>query len=176
MKHYATEKLYIIVNHVPYRVVTAGIPVILIDSLVAFDAYEVFCCSQCTVEVGSRNHHFFVFRKTSCGIFHDRKSHRQYFVERFFVYFKNFFFQFVYLSENLFTVFQLYGFDTGFQFFHFSAFLVCRVVDVLLKFLCFRTETVIIQFSNLWVSSFDLVYPRLNFFHVSRGFVSENRA
>ena len=45
MQNDTTKELYIVVNHVPQCIVTTGYPVILIDGLVAFDAYEIFCSS-----------------------------------------------------------------------------------------------------------------------------------
>ena len=42
MQNDTTEQLNVVMNHVPYRIIAAGIPVVLVDGLVAFNAYEVF--------------------------------------------------------------------------------------------------------------------------------------
>lgn len=38
VQYHATEQLYVIVNHVPHRVVAAGVPMVLPDGFVTFDA------------------------------------------------------------------------------------------------------------------------------------------
>ena len=108
MKYYTTKKLYIIMDHIPYRIIPTGIPVILIDRFVTFDAYEVFSCSQCTVKICGSYHNFFVFGETSGCVFYDRESYREYFFQCFFVYFEYLFFEFINLSKYLFAIFQFY--------------------------------------------------------------------
>ena len=66
-----TEQLYIVVYHVPDRIVTTGYPVILINGLIALDAYKVFCSSQLAVEISGGNYDFFIFRETFCGSLDD---------------------------------------------------------------------------------------------------------
>ncbi|MPM57033.1 hypothetical protein SDC9_103851 [bioreactor metagenome] len=41
VQHYTSKQLHIVVHHVPGYFVTPGNPVILIDSLIAFDMYKV---------------------------------------------------------------------------------------------------------------------------------------
>ena len=176
MQNDTTEQLYIVVYHVPDRIVTTGYPVILINGLIALDAYKVFCSSQLAVEISGGNYDFFIFRETFCGSLDDWESNGQYFVQCFFVFIQNFFFYLVDLCKDFFAVFQFQAFDTRFQFFHFRTFGGSRLMDIFFEFFRFGTECVVVQFLNLRVSSFDFLHPGLDFFHVSRGFVSENRA
>ena len=171
-----TEELYIVVNHVPYRIVTTGYPVILIDGLVAFDAYKIFRCSQLAVKIRSGNNDFFIFCESFGSSFHDRESNGQYFVQCFFIFLQNFFFCLIDLCEDFFAVFQFQCLDACLQLFHFRTFGGSRFMDIFFEFFRFGTEGVVVQFLNLRVGSFDLFHPGLDFFHVSCGFVSENRA
>ena len=86
VQYYTAKQLYVVVNHVPYRVISTGIPMILPDGFVTFDAHEVFGSRQGAVEICSCNYYFFVFRETFGRFFHDGESYRQYFVKCFFVY------------------------------------------------------------------------------------------
>ncbi len=58
-----TEQLYIVVYHVPDRIVTTGYPVVLVDGLIAFNAYEIFGSGQMAVELRSGYRDFFIFGK-----------------------------------------------------------------------------------------------------------------
>ena len=71
MQNDTTEQLYIVVYHVPDRIVTTGYPVILINGLITLDAYKVFCSSQLAVEISGGNYDFFIFRETFCGSLDD---------------------------------------------------------------------------------------------------------
>ena len=171
-----TEQLNVVMNHVPYRIIAAGIPVVLVDGLVAFNAYKVFGGSQMAVEFSRGYYDFFVFRKSFGSCFDDRESYGQYFFQCFLVFFENFFLYLIYLCKDFFAVFQFGAFDARFKFFHFSAFVSSRFADVFFEFFRFGTEGIVVQCFNLRVGSFDLFYPGFDFFHVSCGFVSENRA
>ena len=144
MQNDTTKELYIVVNHVPQCVVTTGYPVILIDGLVAFDAYEIFCSSQLTVEVGSSYNDFFIFCKTFGSSLYDRKSNRQYFVQCFFIFFQNFFFCLIDLYEDFFAVFQFESFNACLQLFHFRTFSSSRFMDIFFEFFRFGTEGVVV--------------------------------
>ena len=170
-----TEQLNVVMNHVPYRIIAAGIPVVLVDGLVAFNAYKVFGGSQMAVEFSRGYYDFFVFRKSFGSCFDDRESYGQYFFQCFLVFFENFFLYLIYLCKDFFAVFQFGAFDARFKFFHFSAFVSSRFADVFFEFFRFGTEGIVVQCFNLRVGSFDLFYPGFDFFHVSCGFVSENR-
>ena len=171
-----TEQLNVVMNHVPYRIIATGIPVVLVDGLVAFNAYKVFGSSQMAVEFSRGYYDFFVFRKSFGSCFDDRESYGQYIFQCFLVFFENFFLYLIYLCKDFFAVFQFGAFDARFEFFHFSAFVSSRFADVFFEFFRFGTEGVVVQCFNLRVGSFDLFYPGFDFFHVSCGFVSENRA
>ena len=171
-----TEQLYIVMNHVPCHIVTTRYPVILVDGFIAFDTYKIFCSSQMAVEFSRSYYDFFVFCKSFGSCLDDRESYGQHFVQCFLVFFENFFLYLIYLCKDVFAVFQFCVFNARFEFFHFCAFVSRRLIDIFFEFFRFGTEGVVVQCFNLRIGSFDLFYPGLDFFHVSRGFVSENRA
>ena len=52
MKHYATDQLDVVVNHVPHYFVAAGYPAVLVDGFVTLDGQEVFAgCCQIAVKL-----------------------------------------------------------------------------------------------------------------------------
>jgi len=119
-------------------------PVILINCFITFNANEVLRCCQFAVKIAGGNNYLFIFRKTSGGFFHDRECNRKNFVECFLVYFKNVFFYFVNLSKVFFTKLEFKGFGFCFESFNFCSFGCCRFINILLDFLCFCTECIIV--------------------------------
>ena len=176
VQYHTAEQLYVVVYHVPYRIIAAGYPVVLVDGLIAFNTYEIFGSSQMAVELRSGYRDFFIFGKTLGGFLYDGKSSGQHLVQCFFVNIQYLFFQFVYLSKEFFAFFQFRVFNACFQFFHFGALFRCRVTDVCLQFFGFGTQGIIVQCGYFRISGFYFVYPRLYFLHVTGSLISENRA
>ena len=176
MQYHTAEQLYVIMYHIPYGIVSSCHPMVLVDGFVTFNAYEIFGCGKMAVKFGSCNHHFLIFGKTFGGFLHNGESDGQHFIKGLFINLQYFFFDLVNLVEELFTLFQLCIFNAGFQFFHFGALFVGRVMDISFQFFSLGAQGVIVEFGNFGVSSFDFLHPRLYFFHVACGFVAENRA
>ena len=149
---------------------------VLINGLIAFDAYKIFGSGQMAVEFRSGYYDFFVFGEALGGFLYDGESDGQYLVQCFFVDIQYFFFYLVYLSEDFFAFFQFDALNACFQFFHFGALFCCRVADVCLQFFGFGAQGIVVQCGYFRICGFYLVYPRLYLFHVAGGFVAENRA
>ena len=147
---------------------------VLIDGLVAFNADKIFGGGQFAVKICSRYHDFLIFRKTSCRIFHNGKGGRQHLVQSFFVDVQYFFFNFVYLVEEVFAFFQFRTFYFSFQFVYFGTLLGSRITDVCFQLCRFGAKRIIVQFGNFRVYSFDFINPGLYLFHVPGGFVPKN--
>ena len=92
MENKTTEELYIVVNHFPFHIITAGCPVVVIDSLVAIDGNEVvsWIRSQLAVEVGISNYCFLVLSETASSILNDSENLRQNLVEGYLILVKCF--------------------------------------------------------------------------------------
>ena len=71
MQNGATEELDVEVNHVPLQVVATCYPVIVVDSLVAFDVNKVMRCGKVAVEVVCCDLDVFVCCKELCGSLYD---------------------------------------------------------------------------------------------------------
>ena len=106
VEDHAAEELDVVVDHVPFKVVSAGHPVVLVDSLVAFDAHEVVLGGQFTVEVVGGHYDLFVFGKAACCVLDDGERVRQGLVECNFVAFEHFLFELVDLVEDNLAVFD----------------------------------------------------------------------
>ena len=79
--------------HVPLDFVTSGNPVVLVDSLVSFDAYEVFSCSgEVAVHLGRCNLYSLVGGKSGCRLAHSGKHCRKHSVKLCLVSLKDIFF------------------------------------------------------------------------------------
>ena len=106
VEHLTAEELHIVVNHLPFQVVSASRPVVVVDGLVAVDGDEVFggVGGQLAVEVGGRDDGLLVLGKAACGVFHNAESHGHHVVEGFFIDIERLFLQFVDLVEDGFTL------------------------------------------------------------------------
>ena len=163
-----TEQLYIIVYHAPLHVVATRYPMVFPDSLVTFNPYEVLSHgSQLTVHIRCRYLQFLVLCEAPAGILYNRKGSRQYIVQCLFILVQHLFFEFIDLSENRFTLFQIRRLDGRFQFLNFTVLFYCRLTDVFLQFFRFRTQFIVTQLCNFRIHFFYLVHPRLNFLHVA---------
>ena len=92
-----TKQLYIVVYHVPLRIITTSYPVVLIDSLIAFDGYEVVARGQFTVKVVGCYLYGFVLSKSACCILYNGEYFGQCLVECFLHLVEHLRFEFVYL-------------------------------------------------------------------------------
>ena len=89
MENDTTKQLYVVVNHVPHRVVTTGYPVILINGFVSLDAYKSFVVASWrsnSVAVTTISS-FSAKRLAVC--LNDGESNGQYFVQCFFIFLQN---------------------------------------------------------------------------------------
>ena len=167
MQYHTTEQLYIVVHHVPFHFVTTGNPMILIQSLVTFDADKVVLGGQFAVERRGRYFHNFVFGETTCGIFHDGKYLRQYYHQFFFNLFGNLLVDFVDFGIDFFSVNQVERFDTGFQFVDFGLFLAGALLHLLAQLLGQIAQFIVAQGFNGRISRLDFLNIRIDFFKVS---------
>jgi len=175
MQYHTTEKLYIIMHHIPGNLITTSYPMILPDSLFTFYPYEITSlCSQIAIHFGSCDLDFFILGETTCRIFYNRKSCRQHIIQCLFVFVEHLFLQLVYLIENRLTFFDVCCFDSCFQVCNLLSLCNCRILDILFQFFCLGTQLIVRQLLDFRIYFLYLVYPRLNLFHVTSSLVSEN--
>ena len=130
-----TKQLYIVVYHVPLRIVTTSYPVVLIDSLIAFDGYKVVVRGQFTVKVVGCNLYGFVLSKAACCILYNGEYFGQCLVECFLHLVEHLRFEFVYLVEDYLTVFNRSFFYLCLQRFNLFLDVVGRVLNLFLPLL-----------------------------------------
>ncbi len=68
MQNYAAKQLHIIVDHVPYGVITAGHPVLLPQGLVSVYYYKIMLCGQVAVKIGCGHLHLLILGKAACSL------------------------------------------------------------------------------------------------------------
>ena len=164
-------------NHIPCHFITSGYPMVFPDGLVTFYTDEVLTLSsQITVHFSSSNFYFFIFSKTTGCIFYNCKSSRKHIIQRLFIFLKNFFLQFINLSENRFAFLDICFFDSSLQFFYLFILLSSRFFDIFFQLFGFGTQLIVTQFSNLRIDFFYFIYPRLNFFHIASSLISKKFA
>ena len=172
-QHHAAEQLHIVVDHVPLQVVAAGHPMVLVDSLVAFDMYKVVRCGQFAVEVGSRHFEEIVFGQASSRFLHDGESVGQCVRQRFLHAVEHLRVEFVNLVENHLAVLDGRFFDFGFQRLDFLFQVVGRMLYGVLQLLRFGAERIVVQSLDSRFGRFDFFHPRLYQLHVAGRFVTE---
>ena len=102
-------------HHIPGHIITTGNPVILINRLVVFDAYEVEFGSKLTISVGSCYYNLCIFCESTSRILHYRKSLGQSFIKDLFCPIEDCFFYLIYLIPNLFACLKIQLFYIGFE-------------------------------------------------------------
>ena len=153
MQHDSSEQLDVIVYHLPLEQVSSSRPLVVINSLVALNRDEVVCrvCREFAVKFGCCDNRLFVFSKSACRLFDDRKSHRHHFVKGILIFVECFLFQFVYAVENFLTLLDGCVLDGCFEGLYFFPFFGCGVLYERLYFLCFCAQAVVVEFLNLFV-------------------------
>ena len=157
MQYDTTKKLDVIMNHIPFHIVTAGHPVITVDSFVSFNPNEIFSNGKFSIEVICCNNYFLVFCKSAGCIFYDAKRYRHNFIEGFFINFKHLFFKLIDLSEYIFTLINRCFFDFCLQFSNLFLLILSRFLNILLNFLCAGTQRVIIKCFNFRICRLDFL-------------------
>ena len=72
MKNDTSDKLDIVMDHVPGNLIATGYPVVLPDGIVTINMDKILSgSSQISVEISSRNRNGLILGKSPCGRFHD---------------------------------------------------------------------------------------------------------
>ena len=175
MQGNTTKDLHIVVNHFPLCVVSTCNPVVRIYGVIAFDTHEVFGCGQFAVEIGSRNHDFFVLGEASGRVVHNAVCHRHHLVEGNFVDFEGLFLQFVNLVEQRFALVDGRFFYLCFQFGNLFFLFFCRVLHLRLYLFCLGAQLIVAKGLYFVVCGLYFFNKRLDKFHVARRLVAEER-
>ena len=142
VQYHTTEKLHVVVHHVPDGLVATCLPVILVDGLVALDAHEILRGSQCTVHVGGGHGDLLVLGEELGGSLHDGKGFGQHLVKRLLVLVEYGGLELVDLVEELFALLDLGLLDLGLQLGDPVVLAGSRVLDALLQLLRLGAELV----------------------------------
>ena len=175
-EHHAAEELYVVVNHIPQRVVASGYPMVVVDGFgtILRNLYKILGQGQFLVIVRGGNFQRFVFREASCRILHDSEGLRQCLVEGLVKAFEDFLFQTVNLVEYHFAVFDGRFFNLFLQFGNLCLLFANGALNLLTEFQCPCTEFVIAEVLQRFLCSLTLLHPRLYFLHVAGEFAAEN--
>ena len=162
------EELYVVVNHFPLQVVAACCPVVVIDSLVAVDGYEVVLRvgSELAVEVGSCYYGLLVLCEAACCVLNDAESYRHHFVECLLVDFEHFLLQLVDSVEDAFALVDRCVLNLSLELGNLGLLLVGRVLNVLLQFFGACAQFVVAQRLDLWICFLHFIYEWLDKLHV----------
>ena len=121
MQYSTTEELDIIMDHVPKRLIATGYPMIMVDSLVAFNIHKIVAGRQFTVKVCSRDLNILVVGEALSHGFHDGEGHRTDLIEYFLIFLKDLLLQLVNFFEDRLTVLNISLLDFSFQFINLCA-------------------------------------------------------
>ena len=117
MQHHATDKLHIVVHHIPYVLIATSSPAVIVYCLVAIYFHEVesaICC-QVAIHLCSSYHDLFVLRETASSTFHDSKGLWQNLTKYIFVSSLDIFLDMINLVIYFFAFIYLQFFDICFQ-------------------------------------------------------------
>jgi len=115
MQNDTTEKLNIIMHHIPSNLITSSHPMILINRFVALDTYKIMLCCQIPVKIICCYFYGFIFDKTTGCILHYCKNFRKYFVQSFFILIKDIFFYLINFIPNSLSLIKIQVLYTSFQ-------------------------------------------------------------
>ena len=169
MEYDTTKELYVVVDHLPFQVIAAGCPVVVIDSLVTIDGDEVLARIGCqlTVEVGSGDDSLLVLGKATCCLLDDGEDLRHHLVEGLLIDVEHLFLQLVNLGEDVGTLVDRCLLDGSLQFLYLLLLLVGRVLHLVLYVLRTLTKCVVVELLYLRVNGLHLLYERLDELHVT---------
>ena len=74
---YASDKLHVVVHHIPLHLVASGNPVVGVDGVVPFNAYEVVVDGEFAVEIAGLHGNLRILLETPCSGFHNGESLRK---------------------------------------------------------------------------------------------------
>ena len=169
------KELYIVVYHIPFHLVAAGSPLVVVDGFVAVDGDEVVggVGSQLAVKIVGRHYGLLVFREASGGVFDDAESYGHHFVECLLVLVEGHLLNVVDFVEYLLTLVDGCVLDGGAQLVYFLALLLGRILHVCLYLLGLGTQFVVAKRLDRGVDALHRLYKGLYQFHVTGGFVTK---
>ena len=168
MENDTTDELYIIMDHVPGHLVTAGKPMVLPYGIVTFYGHEFLCRAEVTVKLSRLHSDSLVLGKSAGCRLHDRECLRKDLIEHFLDNLVDLLHElvllcrksFLLLERNVFLEFFLYLSDTV---------LICSYgcLYLVLEALASCSEGVIIKEIDLLIRLEHLVQGRPDGFHIT---------
>ena len=152
MEYHTTKQLHVVVNHLPFQVIAASRPVVVVDGLVTVDGDEVLSGigSQLPIEVCGCDDGLLVLGKPFGSLFHNGEHLRHHLIEGFLVDVEDFFLNLVYLCEDVCTFVDGRILDSAFQFGYTGSLLSGLGLYLFTDLLRTLTQRIIIQLLNLW--------------------------
>ena len=77
MENDTTDKLHIVVYHIPSHLVSTRNPMVLPEGIVTVDGHEFLCCAEVTVKVSCLYLYDWILLETACCRLHDGKCIRK---------------------------------------------------------------------------------------------------
>ena len=110
-----TKKLHIVVYHIPHYFCTSCFPAVFINCFIAFYTNKIVFRSQIFIKLSSCYYSFLILGKSACCIFHNSESFWQHLFKYNLKFVGDFFFNFINLFPNYFTLFEINIFYSFFQ-------------------------------------------------------------
>ena len=173
MQYHTTEQLYIVMDHVPYGIVTAGYPVLLPQSLITVYDNKVMLGCQVTVKISCGYLNLLILCEAAGGILYYGKNIRKDLIQNHLIAVQDLLLKFIYLIEQRLSVFQFGLLDLGLKILNTFFLRYYKILYFLADCLCCCTQLIIGKFLILRVSCLDLLHPRLNLLDITGLLVSE---
>ncbi len=169
VQHDAAEELHVVVHHLPFQVVAACRPVVVVDGLVAVDGDEVLAGvgGQLAVEVVGRDDGLLVLGEAAGGLLHNGEHLGHHLVQGRLVHFERLFLQLVYLGKDVGALVKRRALDGCLQFCNLLFLLCGGGLHLLPDFLCACSQSVVVESLYFGRLCFHALHERLYEFHVA---------
>ena len=143
MQNYTTKQLYVIVDHIPYGVITSGYPMMLPKCLVTIYDHKVMLGCQVTVKIGRGNLNLLILGKTAGCLLYDGEHIGKDIVKNHLIAVHDLLLQFIYLVEQRLAVLQFSLFNLSLKLLKTCPLRYNKIFDFLLYSLSGSTQLVI---------------------------------
>ncbi len=170
-----TEDLNIVMNHVPFDLVTTCGPLVMVNGLITIYSNEVIgrVGSQFPIEVGSCYYGLCILFETACRVLHNAVSHGHDIIECLLKSFKHILVLLVDLDENRLALIDGSLFHLRLQLFNLILEWLGGSLNVGLYLLGLSTKLVVAQLFYIWIGLFYGLHQWLNQLHITARLVAK---
>ena len=165
----AAKDLHVVVHHVPFHLVSAGRPLVVVDGFVAVDGDKVVgrVGGELAVEVGGRDHHLVVLGKAACSVLDNAVGCGHHLVENLLQGVEHFLVLLVDFVEDGLAFVDGRVLDAALELGYFVEVRLGGVLHVAAHFPALGAQFVVAEFLDVGIDGLHLLHKGLDKLHVS---------